>query len=70
MPSAQEAKAKGKTPRRSPTARSGNAIRVLAKDSESYTEILKAMKAPKPPKFRSRGPLHPNKPGGKRSFWS
>ena len=38
-------KAKGKTPRRSPTARSGDAIGVSAKDGESYAEILKAMKA-------------------------
>ena len=45
MPSAQEPKAKGKLPRRSPTARWGDAIRVSAKDGESYAEILKAMKA-------------------------
>ena len=32
VPSAQEPKAKGKLPRRSPTARSGDAIRVSAKD--------------------------------------
>ena len=32
-------------PRRSPAARSGEAIRVSAKDGESYAEILKAMKA-------------------------
>ena len=31
-------------PRRSPAARSGDAIRVSAKDGESYAEILKAMK--------------------------
>ena len=45
VPSAQERKAKGKRLRRSPTARSGEAIRVSAKDGESYAEILKAMKA-------------------------
>ena len=45
MPSAQESKAKGKLLRRSPTARSGDAIRVSAKDGESYAEILKTMKA-------------------------
>ena len=45
VPSAQEPKAKGKLPRRSPAARSGDAIRVSAKDGESYAEILKAMKA-------------------------
>ena len=43
--SAQEPKKKGKTPGRSPTARSGNAIRVWTKDGESYAEILKAMQA-------------------------
>ena len=31
-------------PRRSPAASSGDAIRVSAKDGESYAEILKAMK--------------------------
>ena len=45
MPTAQEPKAKGKTQRRSPIARSGDAIKVSAKDGESYAEILKAMKA-------------------------
>ena len=45
MPTAQGPEAKGKLPRRSPAARSGDAIRVSAKDGESYAEILKAMKA-------------------------
>ena len=45
MPSAQEPRIKGKFPRRSPAARSGDTVRVAAKDSESYAEILKAMKA-------------------------
>ena len=45
VPSAQELKAKRKLPRRSLAARSGDAIRVSAKDRESYAEILKAMKA-------------------------
>ena len=45
VPSTQEPKAKGKTPRRFSTARSGDAIRVSAKDGESYAKILKAMKA-------------------------
>ena len=44
-PFAQEPKEKKKVPRRSPAARSGDAIRVMAKDDESYAEILKAMKA-------------------------
>ena len=44
-PSAQEPKTKGKLPRRSQAARSGDAIRVSAKDGESYADILKAMKA-------------------------
>ena len=43
--SAQEPKVKGKLPRRSPATRSGDAVRVSAKDGESYVEILKAMKA-------------------------
>ena len=45
MPSAQEPKVKGKTPRRSLTARSGDAIRVSAKEGESNAKILKAMNA-------------------------
>ena len=45
MPSAQEPKVKGKLPRRSLATRSGDAVRVSAKDGESYVEILKAMKA-------------------------
>ena len=44
MPSAQEPKAKGKLQWRSPAARTGDAIRVSAKDGKSYAEILKAMK--------------------------
>ena len=45
MPFAQDPKEKGKLSRRSPAARSGDAISVSAKDGESYPEILKAMKA-------------------------
>ena len=45
VPSAQDPKEKGKLPRRSPAARSGEAIRVSAKEGESYADILKAMKA-------------------------
>ena len=45
MPSAQDPKEKGILTRRSLAARSGDAIRVSAKDDESYAEILKAMKA-------------------------
>ena len=45
VPSAQEPKTKGKLPSRSPAARSGDNIRVSAKDGESYADILKAMKA-------------------------
>ena len=44
-PSAQDPKEKGNLPRRSPAAKSGDAIRVSSKDGESYAEILKAMKA-------------------------
>ena len=45
VPSAQDPNDKGKLPRRYPAARSGDVIRVSAKDGESYAEILKAMKA-------------------------
>ena len=44
-PSAQQPKEKKKVPLCSPAARSGDAIRVSAKDGEPYAEILKAMKA-------------------------
>ena len=44
-PSAQEPKEKKKVPLRSLVCRSGDAIRVSAKDGEHYAEILKAMKA-------------------------
>ena len=44
-PSAQEPKTKGNLPRRSLAARSGDAIRVSAKDGESCANILRAMKA-------------------------
>ena len=45
VPSAKDPKEKGQLPRRSPAARSGDAIRESAKDGKSYAEILKAMKA-------------------------
>ena len=45
VPSAQELKTMGKFARRSSAARSGDAIRVSAKDGEPYADILKAMKA-------------------------
>ena len=45
MPSTQEPTTKGKLPRRSLAARSGDAIRMSAKDGESYANILKAIKA-------------------------
>ena len=38
VPSAQDPKEKGKLSRRSPAARSGDPIRVSAKDGESYAE--------------------------------
>ena len=44
-PSAQEPKEKKKVSGRSPAARSGDAIRVSAKEGKSYAEFLKAMKA-------------------------
>ena len=45
MPSANEPREKVKMPCRSPAARSGDAIRMSARDGESYADILKAMKA-------------------------
>ena len=45
VPSAQKPKVKGNSPRRSLAARSSDAVRVSAKDGESYGEILKAMRA-------------------------
>ena len=45
MPSAQETGTKVKLLRLSSAARSGDAIRVSAKDGDSYADILKAMKA-------------------------
>ena len=57
---------KKKLGRCSPAARLGDAIRVLAKDEESYADILKAM-TPKMQGWRS-SPF--GEPGGRRSFWS
>ena len=45
VPSAQDPKDKGKLPRRSLATKTGDAIRVSAKDGESHAEILKDMKA-------------------------
>ena len=45
VPSARDPEDKGQLPRRSTAARSGDAVRVSAKDGEYYAEILKAMKA-------------------------
>ena len=45
VPSAQDPKGKKKMPKRSPTAWWGVTVRVLAKDGETYAEILKAIKA-------------------------
>ena len=57
VPSAQDPKDKGKLPRRSPPAVWGDAIRVSAKDGESYAEILKAMKAKVTPQISWAGVL-------------
>ena len=70
MPSAQDPKEKEKLPRRSPAARSGDAIRVSAKDGESYAEILKAMKAKVDPRIREQRSFPSEEQGGRRSFWS
>ena len=56
-PSAQEPKNKGKLPRRSPAARSRDAIRMSAKDGVSYVEILKVMKAKVKPQNSGAGVL-------------
>ena len=42
VPAAEDPKEKGMLTRHSPAARSGDAIRVSAKDGKSYAEILKA----------------------------
>ena len=58
-------------PKRSPAAKSGDAIRVSAKDGESDAEILKAIKV----KVNgSGGPLHPKNqeegdPSGPEKGW-
>ena len=69
VPSAQESRVKGKLPRRFPAATSGDAIRVSAKDSESYAEILKAMKARVNPQ-NSRAEVLSIRRTRRRSFWS
>ena len=55
--SAQEPKTKGKLPRHSPAARSGDAIRVSTKDGESCRYLESYKGEGKPPKCRSGGPL-------------
>ena len=55
--SAQDPSQKVKIQQRSPAARSGDAIRVSAKDGESYAEILKAMKAKVDPQSSGAGAL-------------
>ena len=67
----QEAhKEKGKTPKRSPAARSDDTIRVSANDGQSYAEILKAMKARLNPSDTGLETDHPKRRGRMRSFWS
>ena len=66
VPSAQEPNTKGKMPRRSPAAMSGGAIRVSAKDGESYADILKAIKAKVNPKMQERRSLPFGDPPGPR----
>ena len=70
VPSAQESRTKGKLARRFPAARSGDAVRVPAKDGESYADILKAMKAKVTPKMQGRRSSPFGEPGRRRSFWS
>ena len=69
MPSAQDPKEKGKLPRRSPAARLSDAIRVSAKDGESYAEMLKSMKAKVDPRIRERRSSPSEEQGGRRSCW-
>ena len=66
VPSAQEPKTKGNLPRRSPAARSGDAIRVSAKEGESYADILKAMKAKVNPQNAGLKSSPFGEPGGRR----
>ena len=69
-PSAHDPKEKGKLPRRSPTARSADAIRVSAKEGESYAEILKAINAKVDPQNSGAKSSPSEEQGGRRSFWS
>ena len=41
----QKPRVKAKLPGKTPAAKSGEAVRVSARDGESYAEVLKAMKA-------------------------
>ena len=68
--SAQDPKEKGKLPRDSSAARSGDAIRMSAKDGESYAEILKAMKAMVNPQNAGAEVPTFGEPGGRRSSGS
>ena len=70
VPSAHDPEGKGKMRKRSPATRSDDAIRVSAKDGESYAEILQAMNAKVTPKIRERRSSPSEEPGGRRSFWS
>ena len=70
MPFAQEPKDKGKLLRRSVVVSSVDAVRVSAKDGESYAEILKALKAKVNPQNSGARSSPSEERGGRRSFWS
>ena len=63
-PSAQELEEKKKVPWRSPAARSGDAIRVSAKDGESYAEIVKEMNSEADPLWTVQSTHSLSVPGG------
>ena len=57
-------------PKRSPTTRSGDAIKVSAKDGQSYADILKEMKARVNPHGSELRSFLFGGQGRRKSFWS
>ena len=69
---AQKAQGTTATPKSklSTPARSSDAIKVSAKDGQSYADILKEMKAKVDPRKAGLEVLSIQRPGRKKSFWS
>ena len=66
---AQGTIAKPKSKRSTP-ARSGDAIKVSARDGQSYADILKEMKAKVNPGWHDSRSCLSGEPGRRKSFWS